>query len=318
MRIKEAGRILPQERDHALDLHGNWPLPPIGTEWEVAQGDRASDKYLFRELEATLAEGKKLALREASVRFPSAPVYGINRKREFQYELDRMNYHTVRILRNRSDDKKPAKRVYLFHNGLNELDSLGFHYQLAAYLLSSDPLAACVIRPFPGHLTRSPFPQDYAERPLDRYLQDPTVLFREFIRYMLETQWFLSMVVPRSDYRVVAGLDLLHRSDEDGLVGAIHSSWKKAYDESCDAKRGVPIDTEGVRSTVRILKKLLIDCERTSDSAGTAPSEPKSLQPYLLICIVLDIVSGVFSRSVLSSLGLLLSAVAPPSAQAAR
>lgn len=45
------------------------------------------------------------------------------------------------------------------HNGLNELDSMGLYYQLASHLVRSDSPTICVVRPFPGHLSRKHTPE---------------------------------------------------------------------------------------------------------------------------------------------------------------
>ena len=74
---------------------------------------------------------------------------------------------------------------------------MGLYYRLASQLIAQGPETVCIVRPFPGHMTRYPF-QAFAETPLDLYLWDGSHLFRQFLRFMVETQWFLSAIVRRS------------------------------------------------------------------------------------------------------------------------
>jgi hypothetical protein len=126
-------------------------------------------------------------LEESVLRFPSAPMNAFQR---FHHEPRMAGMHTYRVLRRR-DDGGPVKRIFLMHNGLNEMDSLSLYYQLASQLVQRHPGTVCILRPLPGHLTRSPF-QAFAETPLDTYLWDGSNLFQHFLSYMLETRWFLT------------------------------------------------------------------------------------------------------------------------------
>jgi hypothetical protein len=120
---------------------------------------------------------------------------------------------------------------------------MDLYYSLASFLIAEDDRTACVIRPFPGHLTRYPF-EGFAETPLDRYLQDSSHLFHQFLRYMIESQWFLSALARRSSYRDAPGVALLAESDvpSEGhlnaqvLAGAIASTWRRLYDSSESAQ----------------------------------------------------------------------------------
>ena len=131
------------------------------------------------------------------------------------------------------DTPPSVKRIYLFNNGLNERHSLEFYYNLA-YQLANDSEAACIIHPFPGHLTRFAFTSEYTATPLDSYLDDATNLFRQYLRHMLETRWLLSILVPMRSYQVLPGFPLIDEgtNDEDEgrsvprlLAEAIHSEW---------------------------------------------------------------------------------------------
>jgi hypothetical protein len=163
---------------------------------------------------------------EALLRFPNAPLYATHRGRppmyEFKEEDTWPNYHTMRVLGVGERPGNRIRHVYLLHNGLNETDDLTFHYRLAAWILNMRADAVCIIRPLPGHLNRYPFSGDFSETPLDEYLRDPMGLFRQFLAYMLETQWLLSIITPRSHDGVVAGGRLLPKAVGDDQTAAAH------------------------------------------------------------------------------------------------
>ena len=75
-----------------------------------------------------------------------------------------------------------------------------FFYKFAADIIRESELrgerAICIIRPFPGHLTRYSTNPRFAESPLEHYLDDSLELFRHYLRYMVETQWLLSALAP--------------------------------------------------------------------------------------------------------------------------
>jgi hypothetical protein len=241
-----ASRIARGERDHELSLNTSaWPskvtLPPSG--W-TKQGN-----HLVREI---VSDSEKdllaLPLVEALLRFPAAPIHGVQRLHESHNSAGggvAQNSHSYRIL-TRPDFVEPADRVFIFHNGLNELDRVGLYYQLASQLLAEPESrrTACVLRPFPGHLTRFPYYR-FAETPLDRYLWDGSHLFRQFLRYMIETQWFLSVLTTCSDFRLPSGASLLsegdlsrpNRLDPDVLSRAMDAAWKTQYSASRRALR---------------------------------------------------------------------------------
>lgn len=148
------------------------------------------------------------------MRFPNAPVYGLHERPARQPSIGgRSNFHTFRVLGRASDfdkdtdlPKKRIEHVYILHNGLNETQDLELHYHLASKLLhGAKSPAICLLRPFPAHLTRYPYNDMFAEKPLDTFLLDSGDLFRQFMRFMIETKWLLSILVPRSHYNVITG-----------------------------------------------------------------------------------------------------------------
>jgi pimeloyl-ACP methyl ester carboxylesterase len=182
---------------------------------------------------------------EALLRFPNAPLYATHWAKPRMYEFPKdatwPNLHTMRIIGVGERPKRRIRHVYLLHNGLNETRDFLFHYRLAAWILDGRDDAVCIIRPLPGHLTRFPFHGFYSETPLDEYLRDPMDLFRQFLRYMLETQWLLSIIAPRSHYDVVAGGSLVEKPAGDiptaqaaraALAANVTQQWEAAFEES--------------------------------------------------------------------------------------
>jgi hypothetical protein len=232
-----ARAIQPEERDNALDLdRPGWPVPgkaPSG--W-----DPGAD-CMTRIVEDDSGEMAQ-SVKETMLRFPSAPLHGWQRLHESHVNLgDSENFHTYRVFSDPGQTQR-ADRIFLMHNGLNETNTMGLYYRLASHLIKEDKGTICVLRPFPGHFTRFRY-QAFAETPLDRYLWDGSNLFRQFLRYMIETQWFLSAVVRRSTYRSVAGANLLGEHDDPNasrLMGSIlakhmQGAWDVLLDESIRA-----------------------------------------------------------------------------------
>lgn len=234
---KKARFIGALERDVGLRLdEPRWPC-----------GDFAIDGWDPQEhwLERTIERDRKLMsgpLDEKIMCFPSAPIHGWQRLHEYHLDLGKsQNFHTYRVLSCPGDSGR-VERIFLMHNGLNEVNSMGLYYQLASHLVHAEPGTICVVRPFPGHLSRFPF-QSFGEKPLDRYLWDGSHLFRQFLRYMVETQWFLSAVARRSSYRSLAGGNLLGESEDversrletDVLAELMASAWGSLYDASKEA-----------------------------------------------------------------------------------
>jgi len=160
----------------------------------------------------------------------------------------RPNLRTIRILQ-RADRAKPIRRLFILHNGLNERDSLRFYYRLADWILRahsvhSQGAAACVVMPFPGHLTHYNFHGPFSETPLARYLSDAGELFRQFLRYMVEMRWFLSAALDSDAEAWMVGGDLFPRNtvaddvqrDSDGLYRASRTRLIKAQ---AIQKRGI-------------------------------------------------------------------------------
>jgi len=216
---EKAASIQLAERDFQLSLSSDsWPNPaqarPKGWNWQTGQPwltrvighDHTADK------EEIPVERRELAcpIKESILRFPSAPIHGLHRLHEYHVNLgESENFHTYRVLSHEKRNRTwRVSRIFLMHNGLNETESMGLYYRLASYLIAQDKETVCILRPFPGHLTRSRF-SGFAETPLDHYLWDGSHLFRQFLRYMIETQWLLSVIARRSSYRCISGLNLL-------------------------------------------------------------------------------------------------------------
>lgn len=231
-----AARIRTDERDRNLQLNlRQWPA-------QVPEGWIRSGRSLRRIIVDDKAKRIPAELEERVLRFPSAPMHGMHRIHEHHVTIGTSeNFHTLRILRSAKPEHRrdPIRRVFLMHTGLNERDGLGHYYWLASLLIKQEPTTACIVRPFPGHLTRYPF-SAFAETPLDNYLRDGSHLFRQFLRFMLETQWFLSVIVRRSSYRVASSANLLGESDDvtqsrldpEYLATQIQKAWRDLYDAS--------------------------------------------------------------------------------------
>jgi hypothetical protein len=276
-RFCEAKTITPAERDSQLQLAAAaWPVKRCPG-WTLD----SDGEYMHRQIESCACkkecprpdehQDKALAtpLQELVLRFPSAPIRGIQRLNEYHNNpLAPEALHTYRVLIAGDRPPKKISRIYVFHNGLNELDKMGLYYQLASQIIaahekeraSKDERAAredkaardrdtarddgttceegvaCVLRPFPGHLTRAAYAQ-FAEEPLHRYLWDGSHLFCQFLRYMIETQWFLSSVVKRSRYRSPSGAELLLEGEEpagsrletEGLAEEMEKQWEALH-----------------------------------------------------------------------------------------
>lgn len=236
---EQARFIRASERDVALRLDElRWP-----SNRAVPNGWTPRKRWLERII---LASDQKLMsgpLEEKVIRFPSAPIHGWQRLHEYHLSLDAsLNFHTYRVL-SRPGDSGRVARIFMMHNGLNEVNSMGLYYQIASHLVHSEPGTVCVVRPFPSHLSRFPF-QNFGEKPLDRYLWDGSHLFRQFLRYMVETQWFLSAVVRRSSYRTLTGANLLGESETPAcsrleprvLAKLMASAWRHLYHASKKAR----------------------------------------------------------------------------------
>lgn len=285
--FKPQGKIHVSERDFALGLHGrSWGenITERGWEPEVRDGRRL---WLKRNLNASVNKGDPThVFDEYLLRFPSAPIYGINRKPGYALEVDRINFHTLRLLKKR--ETQQIKRIYIYHNGLNQVDEFYLPYQLAYTLLEEGD--ALLIRPLPGHLSRYPLATPYCETPLSRYLADPGDLFRQWLRHMVETQWLLSILAPLRSYRVVPGLELLAegnnhdpgRSNSDRLTAAIYDSWKKIYVSSAARMQpagtqscGAEITWDEMKAVVETIRHCVNWQEPPlNDYLDSGPSEP--------------------------------------------
>jgi pimeloyl-ACP methyl ester carboxylesterase len=262
---ESAGRIRINERDRALGLDDvNWPLGICPDGWERHQ-DR-----LCRAIEKGVRT--PVPLEESVLRFPSAPQPCIQHGHESFCDPDERDaFHTYRVLRSVVDPGTPTRRIFLFQVGLNELNGMDVYYKLASELVAQQPDTVCVVRPFPGHLTRAPF-QAFAESPLDHYLTDSSRLYREFLRYMVETQWFLSTLARRSVYRSPSGIGLLadhelppeSRLNSKRLTEAIAVAYCRIQTSSDQAEPIIPThdrdsapNIDSIHNCVTSLRKLL-------------------------------------------------------------
>jgi pimeloyl-ACP methyl ester carboxylesterase len=239
MKFTEAVTIRPSERDRLLDLLcTHWTVGP-----QVPEGWTPECNLLTRPV--TCGEDPEqdlfeIELTELMLRFPSAPIHGAQRLHEYHADLyPSETMHTFRVLKDPDLGGAPS-RIVLMHNGLNERDDAVLYYQLAAQLIGNDRGTVCLLRPFPGHLSRFPWDK-YGETPLDRYLWDGSHLFRQFLRYMIETQWLLSAIVGPAQRPSAAGAPLLSdegAEDFEGCLGRrIMEAWEILLEESRHALR---------------------------------------------------------------------------------
>lgn len=277
----EAAGVQVAERDFKLGLNSaKWleDVPQVPPGWRP---DLESNCFT-RVIENDPEGDRRLAdpIEESILRFPSAPIHGLHRLHEYHVnEGESENFHTYRVLCHPWRNKETQmRRIFLFHNGLNETQSMGLYYRLASYLIHSDETrgTACILRPLPGHLTRSRF-SGFAETPLDHYLWDGSHLFRQFLRYMIETQWLLSVIARRSEYRCISGLNLLaedrnpkqSRLEETILAKQVWRAWTGLYKASEVAVRKLhgdqkdavslskPPPEEAFAETISSLRELL-------------------------------------------------------------
>ena len=175
--------------------------------------------------------------KEYMLRFPSAPMYGLTNRAHFDQaraEKDGDWVHSFRVILPYQSEVRESRirRIYVLHNGLNERQDYRLYYELAAVLIGQRDDVACLVWPFPGHLSRYRYPA-FAETPLERYLDDGGHLFRQYLRYMVETRWLLSVLSTQSGFHVPAGADLLLESwnaqdsmlNDNRLSKAISDDW---------------------------------------------------------------------------------------------
>lgn len=235
--LEQLAQIRPEERDYQLKLQS----PDWGTGLE-RWGSCHEPLRHFSRVVPVHEYGKKTSdLLEQIVPFPSAAIYGINRKAEYEKRLTRPNMHTVRLLQR--PQAKAINRLFVLHNGLNEAKDLKLYYRLADWILSEQDSgdAACLVMPFPGHLMHSSFPEPFSETPLSRYLNDAGELFRQFLRYMVGIGWLLSMVADSDAEEWMVGGDLLDpgKVDADMLTesNALYAASGKRLKKADEMRR---------------------------------------------------------------------------------
>lgn len=236
--LGSARSIRVEERDAELDLgRREWPK---GISTPNTWTPDADSGLLYRSIGGKESEGELVhPLKERVLRFPSAQIHGLHRLSQEHVNMGPVeSFHTYRLL---SDPRrrKRVSRIFLMHNGLNETRKMGLYYQLASYLIKQDKGTVCILRPFPGHLTRCAVP-GLSETPLDHYLWDGLHLFRQFLRYMIETRWLLSAIARHSYYHCASGSGLLGQSkvlkdsrlDPDFLAAEMLEEWKLLHEAS--------------------------------------------------------------------------------------
>lgn len=255
---KNAARVQPAERDHMLGLDcDDWPSVTLDG-WECTENGLRRKIIGDDSILPTTIE-------ESVLRFPSAPVHGLQRLHEHHAQLPTSEkFHTFRVIKSAHPEHADGKisRIFFMHTGLNERDTMGLYYRLASRLIAKDERTACIVRPFPGHLTRYPF-QGLAETPLDLYLWDGSHLFRQFIRFMIETRWLLSALARRSSYRCASGANLIAEHDvidesrlnPHVLARVMTAEWNRlraASSETAEGelKEGEPGDGQPMRADV--------------------------------------------------------------------
>lgn len=252
--LESAARIRPEERDYYLDLSA----PTWGR--DLKRWTKETDPALHYSRRIAVHEDAQglTELEELIIPFPSAPIYGINRKPEYGKPLaHRPNMHSIRFLRRPGGS--PIHRLFILHNGLNEADSLKFYYRLADWIMrqqesvAPEEGVACLVMPFPGHLMHSSYHGPFSETPLSRYLNDSGDLFRQFLRYMTEMRWLLGIVADSDHQEWMVGAGLLDPDDRvDELVaesGVLHEMSEKRVAraekmgfKNGDEESGVPFD----------------------------------------------------------------------------
>lgn len=275
----------PRAHDHELIKEDdNEPDRWVAEPWGLSRLEDKAYGYLQRALSNEKEPSPMPRLYEAVVRFPTAPLFGLQRKCDYQFRMTPVHQHTFRILKSRpfSPTKNPqVDRLYIFFNGLNETDNFRLYYNLARVLIDDDEsgTVACIIHPSPGHLTRYPLVGKYAEKPLQRFISDPCDLFRQYLRAMIELQWLLSALVPIGYYPAAPGVTLLDanhdvkkgRCDTDHLSQTITAAWSDIYKGSLAAirrgseapelkkrrKQGASVSEEMVRRSIEVIRHLI-------------------------------------------------------------
>ncbi|HYP56055.1 MAG TPA: hypothetical protein VEQ41_07130 [Solirubrobacterales bacterium] len=271
--------IHPLERDHGLQLdHARWGARLLDEErgWSEHNGGPAG-RHLRRRLSVRESETGERSrdLLDHIIRFPSAPIYGINRKPDYGIEVPRVAFHSLRVLMRPDAENRPVDRLFVFHNGLNEVEHLRFYYQLADWILEkeageSESRSACLLAPFAGHLTHASFSGPFSQTPLSRYLNDSGELFRQFLRYMAEMRWLLSAVNRETPLDWLVGESPIEHGELAAQMSDecrnLRGASKAALDDAAQGKGedesllGSEIERSTFSSTIEALNEVL--CRR--------------------------------------------------------
>jgi hypothetical protein len=276
--LERRALIKPSERDYALNLHSSRWGSRLRLPWEKIYEPA---RHFARVVPVHPAEDGPTEILDRIIRFPSAPIYGVNRKRDYQLSIERPNMHTLRLFTRPGRER--VDRVFLFYSGLNEADTLVFYYRLADWILrdneSASPQqnAACLVAPFPGHLMHSPFHGPFSQTPLSRYLDDAGDLFRQFLRYMVEMRWLLSIITNARIESWMVGGELLRSSSP---ATAIETEWRALYAASNEIEppseegetpaAGLEVEQQDFRAIVDTLTSTL--GRGAPDAPGTLPT----------------------------------------------
>jgi hypothetical protein len=284
----DAALIQPFERDKKLDLHSNKWGAQLDPCWRSQ--DRKERRH-FRRVVRIRGRERKKELEEYMVRFPSAPIYGINRKQDYEtnFKGERPNMHTLRLLCRPGRDNEPVEKVFLLHNGLNETQNLRFFYRLADWILEKDEKSdtqrrsACLIAPFPGHLMHFAHVGKFAQSPLARYLSDSGDLFRQFMRYMVEMHWLLSVFNEKQPPRWMVGGDPIggrlalnmgrewEQLRQASFAALEDEDREKSTEESAETTEqrlvGKPLGVKEIEGSIEVLRSVLgMDVEEHASS----------------------------------------------------
>jgi pimeloyl-ACP methyl ester carboxylesterase len=230
--LDDVAEIRPEERDQYLRLGDDEWGPELGRgRWQPKRKPSLHYRRAFPVHRVDGGEGasakqqKFTQLEEWIIPFPSPPIVGINRKMVYGKAFEhRPNMHSLRLLRRPAT--APITRLFVLHNGLNESEDLKFFYRLADWIMrqqktiDSGEGVACLVVPFPGHLTHAPFHGPFSETPLSRYLSDAGDLFRQFLKYMVGMRWLLGWAADSDAEDWMVGGDLLTWDDKVSEVAS--------------------------------------------------------------------------------------------------
>lgn len=129
---KQASAIRPLERDHKLHVaRDEWPATPLNG-WQSSRGG-FTRIVTSDHPQAPKAVKLKVDVHETILRFPSAPVHGLQRHDEHHHPVPSQPFHTLRLLRSadqanregRTTERRANTRYFLMHTGLVTVHGVG-------------------------------------------------------------------------------------------------------------------------------------------------------------------------------------------------